>query len=519
MRHPSRSVHRTHDAASRVDAMGGDHAPSAVVDGAVAAARHLDVRRRARRPARRRSRRRWPRIPDWRALGLEIVDAPDVDRHGRVARGDAAAQAAGVDPGGRRPRGARQARRALFSAGHTGATVMAAHARVRHDSRRRSSGAGDHDSDAAASGGAVDAGANVECRPQHLLQFAVMGSVYARVALGVERPRVGLLSIGEEETKGNELTREAHRLLKAAPLNFIGNVEGREIYSGVADVIVCDGFTGNVVLKTSEGLVETVEALLGDELQGTFSSQVGYLLSRRAFRRFRRRVDYSEYGGAPLLGVAGLAIVGHGRSSAKAVRNAIAMAYRFAAQRLHSPRRAGDRRRLGAAPVIAFLFPGQGSQKVGMGKALAEAFPEARAAFDEADAALRRGALVRALCFDGPEDQLTLTENTQPAILTVSIAACARAGGARHRRRRSSPATAWASTRPTWRPGRSAFARCGAASCGGAGATCRRRCRSGRARWRPSSGSTPAPVQPRVRGGGRGRGGQPGEHQQRRARS
>jgi glycerol-3-phosphate acyltransferase PlsX len=177
----------------------------------------------------------------------------------------------------------------------------------------------------------VDAGANVECRPHHLLQFAVMGSVYSRVAYGTERPRVGLLSIGEEETKGNDLTRDAHRLLKAAPINFIGNVEGREIYSGSADVIVCDGFTGNVVLKTSEGLVETVETLLGDELRGTFSSQVGYLLSRRAFRRFRRRVDYSEYGGAPLLGVAGLAIIGHGRSSAKAIRNAIAMASRFAA--------------------------------------------------------------------------------------------------------------------------------------------------------------------------------------------
>ena len=142
------------------------------------------------------------------------------------------------------------------------------------------------------------------------------------------------------------------------------------------------------MLKTSEGLVETVEALLGDELQGTFSSQVGYLLSRRAFRRFRRRVDYSEYGGAPLLGVAGLAIVGHGRSSAKAVRNAIAMASRFARERLHPPRRAGHRRgrRRCRNIVIAFIFPGQGSQKVGMGQALAEAFPEARAAFDEADA-------------------------------------------------------------------------------------------------------------------------------------
>ena len=173
-----------------------------------------------------------------------------------------------------------------------------------------------------------------------------MGGVYARITLGVEQPRVGLLSIGEEESKGNELTREAHRLLKAAPLNFIGNVEGREIYSGIADVIVCDGFTGNVVLKTSEGLVDTIEVLLGAELQGTFSSQVGYLLSRRAFRRFRRRIDYSEYGGAPLLGVAGLTIVGHGRSSAKAVRNAIAVGLPVCVRRLPGARRAGDRRRL-----------------------------------------------------------------------------------------------------------------------------------------------------------------------------
>jgi glycerol-3-phosphate acyltransferase PlsX len=224
----------------------------------------------------------------------------------------------------------KQAADALVSAGHTGATVMAAYGAF-------GTIAGVDRPALAASiptrgrpAVLVDAGANVECRPQHLLQFAVMGGVYAKIAFGVERPRVGLLSVGEEATKGNELTRDAHQLLKTAPLNFIGNIEGREIYSGVADVIVCDGFTGNVVLKTSEGLVEAVEELLGDELRGTFSSQMGYLLSRRAFRRFRRRVDYSEYGGAPLLGVAGLAIVGHGRSSAKAVRNAIAMAYRFA---------------------------------------------------------------------------------------------------------------------------------------------------------------------------------------------
>jgi glycerol-3-phosphate acyltransferase PlsX len=218
----------------------------------------------------------------------------------------------------------------LFSAGHTGATVMAAHSALGMLTGVDRPALAATIPTRLRPAVLLDAGASVECRPHHLLQFAVMGSSYARVATGVERPRVGLLSIGEEESKGNELTREAHRLLKASPVHFIGNIEGREIYSGAADVIVCDGFTGNVVLKTSEGLVDAVEGLLGDELRGTFSSQVGYLLSRRAFRRFRRRVDYSEYGGALLVGVAGLAIVGHGRSSVKAVRNAIAMAYRFA---------------------------------------------------------------------------------------------------------------------------------------------------------------------------------------------
>src|SRR4029077_14622801 len=159
-------------------------------------------------------------------------------------------------------------------------------------------------------------------------------AVYAQVALGVQDPRVGLLSIGEEETKGNELTRDAHRLLKAAPVRFLGNVEARDVYTGVADVIVCDGFTGNVALKISEGLVEVMEELLGEELSSTITMRVGSMLTRRALRLFRRRVDYSEYGGAPLLGVAGITIVGHGRSSAKAVRNAVALAYRFASGEL-----------------------------------------------------------------------------------------------------------------------------------------------------------------------------------------
>jgi glycerol-3-phosphate acyltransferase PlsX len=311
-----------------VDGMGGDHAPAAIVDGAVAAARHRDVHvmlvgSTAILEGALESH------ADWRSLSLEIVEAPDV-----IGMADSP-----VASLRRKPRAsirvaaqlvASKRAAALFSAGSTGATVMAAHAAfgmipgvdrpalaTTIPTRRNPTVL-------------LDAGANVECRPQHLLHFAVMGAVYARLALRVAHPRVGLLSIGEEATKGNELTRDAHRLLKAAPINFIGNVEGRDVYSGAADVIVCDGFTGNIALKIGEGLVETVEALLGEELQGTFSSQVGYLLARRAFRRFRKRVDYSEYGGAPLLGVAGLTLVGHGRSSPKAVRNAIAMAYRFA---------------------------------------------------------------------------------------------------------------------------------------------------------------------------------------------
>ena len=308
--------------------MGGDHAPSAAVDGAVAAARHLAVQIALVGPTAVITSA-LAEHPDWSSLGLEIVEAPDV-----IAMTDSPAAALRRTPGASirvaAERVAQKRAGALVSAGHTGATVMAAHGAFGTIPGVDRPALAASIPTLARPAVLVDAGANVECRPHHLLQFAVMGSVYARIAFGTDRPRVGLLSIGEEETKGNDLTREAHRLLKASPVNFIGNVEGREIYSGAADVIVCDGFTGNVVLKTSEGLVETVEALLGDELRGTFSSQVGYLLSRRAFRRFRRRVDYSEYGGAPLLGVAGLAIIGHGRSSAKAIRNAIAMAYRFA---------------------------------------------------------------------------------------------------------------------------------------------------------------------------------------------
>jgi glycerol-3-phosphate acyltransferase PlsX len=310
--------------------MGGDHAPDTMVDGAVAAARHLDAAEIILVGATDRVEAALVPHGHGARSGIRIVEAPDL-----VEMTDAPAAALR-----RKPRASirvaaecvsRGEAVALVSAGHTGASVMAAYSAFGTLAGVDRPALATTIPTRGAPAVLLDAGANVECRPQHLVQFAIMGGVYSRVALGVSRPRIGLLSIGEEANKGNELVREAHRLLKQAPVNFIGNLEGRELYSGAADVIVCDGFTGNIVLKTGEGLVEAVESLLGDELQGTFSSQVGYLLSRRAFRRFRRRVDYSEYGGALLLGVAGLAVVCHGRSSAKAVRNAIAMAYRFAA--------------------------------------------------------------------------------------------------------------------------------------------------------------------------------------------
>lgn len=310
-----------------VDAAGGDFAPRSIVDGALIAARHLGfdlILVGGRRTLEAELARH-----DLTRVSVRVVDASDVVEMGEsptvalrkkpmasvrlaaetVASGDASA---------------------FFSAGNTGATLLAA--------RRAFGMLPGVDRPALATriptrrGEAVllDVGATVECRAHHLVQFAAMGRVYSRISLGVQNPRVGLLSIGHEAIKGTELTRETHRRLCESGQPFIGNIEARDVFTGEADVIVCDGFTGNVALKVSEGLVEVVEDLLGAELARTFTTRVGLLLSRRAFRRFRRRVDYSEYGGAPLLGVAGLCVVGHGRSSVKAVRNAVAMTFRFA---------------------------------------------------------------------------------------------------------------------------------------------------------------------------------------------
>jgi phosphate acyltransferase len=182
----------------------------------------------------------------------------------------------------------------------------------------------------------IDVGANVDCSPKMLAQFAVMGDIYSRVIFRTKEPRVGLLSIGEEEHKGNALTHDAFPLLKSLKhLNFIGNVEGRDVYTGQVDVIVCDGFVGNVALKVSEGLVDVIRQLLKTSLKVSITRQVGAYLAQGAFNEFKKRVDYSEYGGAPLLGLNGICVICHGRSNTKAIKNAIRVAKEFAEGRIN----------------------------------------------------------------------------------------------------------------------------------------------------------------------------------------
>jgi glycerol-3-phosphate acyltransferase PlsX len=195
----------------------------------------------------------------------------------------------------------------------------------------------------------LDVGANSECKPHHLAQFAIMGDAYSRAVLGTVKPSVGLMSIGEEEAKGNDLTKEAFPLLRQlSNINFVGNVEGRDVFAGDVDVIVTDGFTGNVMLKLSEGLTEAVLAMLKRELTATAVTKAGAVLAKPAFRSIKKRLDYSEYGGAPLLGVRHIVVIGHGRSNARAIRNAIRSVKEF------SENRAGERIEKGIAETTAF---------------------------------------------------------------------------------------------------------------------------------------------------------------------
>jgi glycerol-3-phosphate acyltransferase PlsX len=181
----------------------------------------------------------------------------------------------------------------------------------------------------------LDAGGNVDCKPTHLVQFAVMGNAFARCILGIGRPRIGLLSNAEEETKGNELTREAHAIIKTLNLNYIGYVEGTDMCNGNADVVVSDGFVGNVVVKVSEGVAEILNTFLKENIRKSFRRKMGYLLLKDTFEELARKMDYSEYGGAPLLGVDGICIICHGKSNERAIKNAIVLAKSFIEKNLN----------------------------------------------------------------------------------------------------------------------------------------------------------------------------------------
>lgn len=312
-----------------VDAMGGDDAPKAEVEGAVRAARALGVRviLVGKQEVLRRELDKHEEIDD---LPIEVRHASEV-----ITMDDSAAKAVRQ----KRDSSIRVAARlvrdgvadGLVSAGNTGAAMATAKiVQTMLPGVDRPALASAFPTLKGTPVVVVDVGANVDCSPNMLAQFAVMGEIYSRVIFHTERPRVGLLSIGEEEHKGNELTKAATPLLKALPINFIGNVEGRDIYTGDTDVIVCDGFIGNVALKVSEGLVEMVYKMLRESLEATITRKIGYVLARTAFKEFKKRVDYAEYGGAPLLGVKGVCIITHGRSNANAIKNAIRVAAEFA---------------------------------------------------------------------------------------------------------------------------------------------------------------------------------------------
>ncbi len=319
-----------------LDAMGGDHAPAEVVLGAVQAARELGIGVLLVGPEDQ-IRSELAKY-DAAGLDLEIVHTDEIigmDEH--PAEAVRAKKRNSITLCHELVRDGKAA--GAVSAGNSGAVMTAAIftlRRIRGVDRPAFGGV------VPAAGGqqtlVLDMGANTDCKPPYLLQFAVMGAAYMRSVFGLANPRIGLLANGEEETKGDQLTQQAHQLIKeaapAAGLNFLGNVEGRDINAGTVDVVVCDGFVGNVVLKLSEGLAKMLLATIKKELKASPISLAGAALAKGAFDRVRKQLDYEEYGGVPVLGVNGVSIISHGSSKAKAIKNALRVAKQAADARL-----------------------------------------------------------------------------------------------------------------------------------------------------------------------------------------
>jgi glycerol-3-phosphate acyltransferase PlsX len=310
-----------------IDAMGGDHAPRSNVEGAVSAA--VDLGLESLLVGRKKEIESELKRLDYKGSRIDLVDADEVVRFDepsitpiRKKRRASLRIAAECVRDGRA--------NGMFTAGHTGAAMVVAKMIVGVVEGIERPALATVLPGLGRKRVLLDVGANVTCRPEHYRDFAVMGHFYAQEVLGVSEPKIGLMSVGEEEGKGTDTTREVFALLKESGLNFIGNVEGRDVYGGDVDVIVTDGFTGNVILKVSEGLAHMVEETLKQEITRSLQASMGFLLSKDAFRAFKKRLDYSEYGGAPLLGVSAACLIGHGRSNAKAVKNAVRAATQFA---------------------------------------------------------------------------------------------------------------------------------------------------------------------------------------------
>ena len=323
-----------------VDGMGSDKAPESEIRGAIAACRQLDVRVLLTGPEDRLRPALKEALVDQGSGGehlpIEIVQASEwISMDDKAAQAVRSKRDSSMRVGLKLVREGRAA--GFFTAGNTGAAMATA--------KMVLGMLAGVDRPALATilptmigtpSLLLDVGANVDSAPEHLLQFAVMGELYARNVLHIAKPRVGLLSIGEEDSKGNAQTKETLPLLRASSLNFIGNVEGRDLFNGHADVIVCDGFVGNVALKTGEGLVKLVSSSLKESLESSVASTIGALLSQKAFKSFKKRLDYTEYGGAPLLGVRGVCIVGHGSSNEKAILNGIRVTAEFAQAKVNA---------------------------------------------------------------------------------------------------------------------------------------------------------------------------------------
>lgn len=304
-----------------IDAMGGDHAPQAIIEGVIQAKRELDVelllygRREAIEPHLQGEKVEIVHCEEVIEITEDPVAAIRKKLDSSLVRGCVDLKEKRID--------------GFMSAGSTGALLAGGLFKVgRMKGIERPAlvitypmGGG--------FGLIADAGANADCKPKHLLDFAVMSSYYARDVLGIKNPRVGLVNIGEEETKGNALTKEAYALLKASDLHFVGNIEGREIPSGGADVVICDGFTGNVILKVTEGLADTLMGGIKEIFMKNTLTKLGSLIYKSGLRDFKKKLDYTEYGGAPLMGVKGYLVKAHGSSNAKAIKNGILYMHKY----------------------------------------------------------------------------------------------------------------------------------------------------------------------------------------------